>query len=168
MAVTRFSGKPAPERPDADLINREAFRTRSSDHGSGAIKIWKRPFILTNSGARGFGPTVVGQGKDSPPPNFSVPEMKEFFSAVDDVRKSASPNSRSMFSAKPRYEAGADLANWIALAAGRQGETWNIVVNEDDKVKGNKIPDQPNHRPSQVNPVAPLLRNGTTIIEPLS
>ena len=121
MAVTRFSGKPAPERPDADLITREAYSHEVISHGfwPGSKDMEAAFYSYTTPEPAGLADTV-SQGKIRPAQTFYSPEMKEFFLLYDYVRTSASPEQALMDFCQTTYEAGANLANWDRAVLERQ------------------------------------------------
>ena len=88
-AVTRFSGRVAPERPGADRITREAYSHEVSSAGfwpgGGDIK---GPAFYSYAAPEpgGFAEAPVG-----PAAAFYHPQMKEFLLLYDDVRTAASP-----------------------------------------------------------------------------
>jgi hypothetical protein len=120
MAVTRFSGKPAPERPDADLITREAYSHEVISHGfwPGNKDMEAAFYSYTTPEPAGLA-NVVGQGKIRPAETFYSSEMKEFFLPYDDVRKSDSSEKTLMDFCQTTYEAGANLAGWDRAALER-------------------------------------------------
>ncbi|MDQ2977176.1 MAG: DUF5996 family protein [Acidobacteriota bacterium] len=121
MAVTRFSGRPAPERPDADIINREAYSHEVISHGwwPGNKDMEAAFYSYTAPEPAGLADTI-SQGKIRPAQTFYSSEMKEFFLPYDDVRKSESPEQTLMDFCQTTYEAGANLANWDRVAIERQ------------------------------------------------
>jgi hypothetical protein len=119
-AVTRFSGKPAPERPGADLITREAYSHEVISHGwwPGSKDMEAAFYSYTAPEPAGLA-DVVNQGKILPAQTFYNSEMKEFFLMYDDVRKSDSPEKTLMDFCQTTYEAGANLAGWDRVALER-------------------------------------------------
>jgi len=113
MAVTRFSGRPAPEREGADLITREAYSHEVISHGfwPGNKDMEAAFYSYTTPEPTGLADTI-SQGKIRPEKTFYSTEMKEFFLLYDDVRSSASPDTALMDFCQTTYEAGADLAGW--------------------------------------------------------
>jgi hypothetical protein len=121
MAVTRFSGKPAPERPGADLITREAYSHEVISHGwwPGNKDMEAAFYSYTAPEPAGLAQTVA-EGKILPAKAFYSAEMKEFFLLYDDVRTagsdtstiSTSPEQTLMDFCQTTYEAGANLAGW--------------------------------------------------------
>lgn len=107
LAVTRFSGRPAPPRPGADLINREAY-----SHECISAGFWP--------GAGFTGPAFYSYTAPAPPalekaparPGFYSEELKEFVLTYDDVRNADSPRDTLFQFLQSTYEAGANLAQW--------------------------------------------------------
>jgi hypothetical protein len=120
MAVTRFSGRPAPEREGADLITREAYSHEVISHGfwPGNKDMEAAFYSYTAPEPAGLADTV-SQGKIRPAKTFYSSEMKEFFLLYDDVRKSASPEATLIDFCQTTYEAGANLAKWDRTALER-------------------------------------------------
>jgi hypothetical protein len=114
LAVTRFSGRPAPERPGADLITREAY-----SHECISAGFWP--------GAGFTGPAFYSYTAPAPPalenaparPGFYSEELKEFVLSYDDVRNSGSPRDTLLKFLQSTYEAGASLAHWDRSALER-------------------------------------------------
>ena len=119
-AVTRFSGRPAPEREGADLITREAYSHEVISHGfwPGNKDMEAAFYSYTAPEPAGLSETLA-QGKIHPAKAFYSPEMKEFFLLYDDVRESESPEQTLMDFCQTTYEAGADLAGWDRAALER-------------------------------------------------
>ena len=120
MAVTRFSGKLAPERPGADLITREAYSHEVISHGwwPGNKDMEAAFYSYTTPEPAGLADTV-GDGRIRPAETFYNAEMKEFFLLYEDVRKTASPAATLMDFCQTTYDAGADLGNWDRAALER-------------------------------------------------
>ncbi|MGB8769726.1 MAG: DUF5996 family protein [Candidatus Korobacteraceae bacterium] len=117
LAVTRFSGRPAPERPGADRVTREAYSHEVSSAGfwPGGGEI-KGPAFYSYAAPEfaGFAQQRVG-----PAAAFYHPEMKEFLLMYDDVRTAASPKAELMDFLQSTYEAAATLAKWDRKALER-------------------------------------------------
>ncbi len=117
LAVTRFSGRPAPERPGADRVTREAYSHEVSSAGfwPGGGEI-KGPAFYSYAAPEfaGFAQQRVG-----PAAAFYHPEMKEFLLMYDDVRTAASPKAELMDFLQSTYEAAATLAKWARKALER-------------------------------------------------
>jgi hypothetical protein len=110
LAVTRFSGRRAPERPGADAMTREAYSHEVSSAGfwpgSGDIKA---PAFYSYTVPE---PPGFGSAKVKPAAAFYDPKMKEFFLMYDDMRSAASPEGVLMSFLHSTYEAGANFGKW--------------------------------------------------------
>lgn len=110
LAVTRFSGRPAPERPGADAITREAYSHEVISHGlwpgGGAVE---SPMFYSYTAPA---PPGLENASIEPSAAFYSTEMSEFFLPYDEVRKSDSPDRSLLEFMQSTYEAGARLANW--------------------------------------------------------
>ena len=110
LAVTRFSGRRAPEREGADPITREAYSHEviSAGFWPGGGEI-KGPAFYAYAAPEpaGYGQSLVRPGKA-----FYHPQLKEFFLMYDDVRTAASPRTDLLEFLQSTYEAGARLAKW--------------------------------------------------------
>jgi len=110
LAVTRFSGRPAPERPGADAITREAYSHEVISHGfwpgGGAVD---SPIFYSYAA-----PPPAGLDKETIRPSsaFYSTEMSEFILPYDAVRESDSPDNALLEFLESTYDAGARLANW--------------------------------------------------------
>jgi Family of unknown function (DUF5996) len=110
LAVTRFSGRRAPERPGADPITREAYSHEVISHG-----FWPGGGPIKGAAFYSYtAPGPNGLDKKSPRPQaaFYSNQMSEFLLMYDDVRNAANPRSALLDFAQSTYEAGAELANW--------------------------------------------------------
>jgi hypothetical protein len=116
LAVTRFSGRRAPEREGADPITREAYSHEVISHGfwpgSGAIDAAFYAYAAPE-------PEGFSREKARPEKAFYHDEMKEFLLYYDDVRQAASPEEALMEFLQSTYEAGANLAGWDRAALER-------------------------------------------------
>jgi len=121
LAVTRFSGKPAPEREGADFMTREAYSHEVISHGwwPGNKDMEAAFYSYTTPEPAGLA-DVVSQGKILPSQTFYSSEMKEFFLLYDHVRTSAAPEKVLMDFCQTTYEAGANLAGWDRTALERE------------------------------------------------
>jgi Family of unknown function (DUF5996) len=109
-AVTRFSGRPAPDRPGADRITREAYSHEVSSAGfwpgGGDIK---GPAFYSYAAPE---PAGFAEQPVRPTEAFYHPQMKEFLLLYDDVRVAASPKAALMDFLQTTYDAAATLAQW--------------------------------------------------------
>lgn len=123
MAVTRFSGRPAPERPDADLITREAYSHEVISHGFWpGNKDMEAAFYSYTAPE----PAGLADAKVLPAATFYSKEQKEFFLLYEEVRKpdsSGSPEKKLSDFLRTTYEAGAKLAGWDRSSLERRSES---------------------------------------------
>src|SRR5688572_1284491 len=110
LAVTRFSGRTAPPRPDADTITREAYSHEVISHGwwPGHGPLGKPAFYSYTAPA----PDGLSTAPIRPAAAFWSKELSEFLMYYDDVRNAANPEEALMEFLQSTYEAGADLAKW--------------------------------------------------------
>ena len=117
LAVTRFSGRTAPERPGADSITREAYSHEVSSAGfwpgGGDIK---GPAFYSYAAPE---PPGFAEQKVRPQAAFYHPELKEFLLMYDDVRTGGSPKAALMEFLHSTYEAAAERGNWDRKALER-------------------------------------------------
>ena len=110
LAVTRFSGRPAPPRPGADAITQEAY-----SHEVISAGFWP--------GNGGFGapafycyaaPEPAGLSKEpiGPAAAFYSSELKEFILKYDEARAANSPDQAILEFLQNSYEAAARLGQW--------------------------------------------------------
>lgn len=110
MAVTRFSGRRAPEREGADSITREAYSHEVISHG-----FWPGGGAIEGAAFYSYtAPEPQGLSAEPVRPEgaFYSKEMSEFLLMYDDVRQSESPGEALMEFLQSTYEAGASLAKW--------------------------------------------------------
>jgi hypothetical protein len=126
LAVTRFSGRPAPPRPQADRITQEAYSHEVSSvgfwPGGGDVK-GAAFYSYTAPEPSGFRSAPV-----RPPTAFYDPALSEYLLMYDDVRSSPSPRRALLEFCESTYLAGATNGKWdrVALerpASGSQRET---------------------------------------------
>ena len=110
LAVTRFSGRPAPERPGADPITREAYSHEviSAGFWPGGGEI-KGPAFYAYAAPE---PSGFKTARVQPEAAFYHSGMSEFFLMYDDVRRAESPKTMLLEFLESTYSAAADLAKW--------------------------------------------------------
>jgi len=110
LAVTRFSGRPAPERPGAESITREAYSHEVSSAGfwAGGGDI-KGPAFYSYAAPE---PPGFAQQPVRPKAAFYHPQMKEFILMYDDVRTAVSPKAELTAFLQSTYEAAAICGKW--------------------------------------------------------
>jgi hypothetical protein len=110
LAVTRFSGRRAPEKEGADRITREAYSHEVISCGFWpGDETFKVPAFYSYTL-----PAPAGLAKAALQPDFAFfnPEMGEFFLKYDDMRSADSPEEVLQKFLQTTYEAGANLAHW--------------------------------------------------------
>jgi hypothetical protein len=117
LAVTRFSGRRAPEREGVDAIMREGYSHELISHGfwPGGGEM-KAPAFYSYTAPEPEGLSVE---KILPPAAFYSAQLKEFVLNYDDVRQAAAPDEALSQFMQSTYEAGAKLANWDRAALER-------------------------------------------------
>jgi Family of unknown function (DUF5996) len=130
LAVTRFSGRTAPEHPGgvpnlSDRVTREAYSHEVSScgfwPGGGAI-----PYPAFYSYAY---PEPDGFSKSPVKPNaaFYSTDLREFILPYDVVRQSESPDQTLLDFLQTTYEAAANLAGWDRNGLERRGDPKSAV-----------------------------------------
>jgi hypothetical protein len=122
LALTRFSGRRAPERPGADAMTREAY-----SHEVSSVGFWPGAglgdpafYSYAAPEPEGFSAATVG-----PEAAHYDPQLKEFVLMYDQVRNAESPSTALMEFCESTYRAAADLGRWPREALERldQDET---------------------------------------------
>ena len=110
LAVTRFSGKRAPERPGADAMMREAYSHEVISHGfwpgSGPVQ---EPAFYAYAVPE---PEGLKTAAIEPAAASYNTELSEFILPYEAVRTAASPEDALMRFFESTYDAAADRAGW--------------------------------------------------------
>ena len=117
LAVTRFSGRPAPERPGADPVTREAYSHEVSSAG-----FWAGGGEITAPAFYSYAaPQPEGFARQPVRPReaFYHSELGEFLLMYDDVRNARSPKDSLLEFLQSTYEAAAILGHWDRKALER-------------------------------------------------
>jgi hypothetical protein len=119
LAVSRFSGRPAPERVGADAMTREAY-----SHEVSSVGFW--PGNEDTKGAVFYSYTVpepqgFKESRVRPDAAFYQKQIGEFLVTYEDIRKAKSPSSSLLEFCQSTYETGANLGNWDRKSLERQG-----------------------------------------------
>ena len=118
LAVTRFSGRPAPPREGADPITREAYSHEvisagfwpgNGGYGKAAFYCYAAP-----------SPTNLDAATIQPAQGFWDRGLGEFILPYEDLRTSAPPDETLLTFLQSTYDAAADLAHWDRKALERQ------------------------------------------------
>jgi hypothetical protein len=118
LAVTRFSGRRAPERPGADIITKEAY-----SHEVISVGFWPGGGDIKGAAFYAYAapqPSGFAEHPIRPATAFYNQQMGEFLLMYDDVRTSESPRSALLDFCQSTYEAGADLGKWDRVDLERQ------------------------------------------------
>ncbi len=117
LAVTRFSGRRAPERPGADSITREAY-----SHEVSSVGFWP--------GNGGISEPAFYSYAAPAPPGFSAAHVRpdaarydtqlgEFLLKYEDVRSAPAPSAALLEFCQSTYDVAAQLGNWDRQALER-------------------------------------------------
>jgi hypothetical protein len=123
LAVSRFSGRRAPERPGADRMTREAY-----SHEVSSVGFWPGSGTITDAAFYSYTAPEPQGFRDCPVRPAAArydTQLSEFILMYDDlthddVRTAASPGAALLDSCQSTYEAGATLAKWDRVALERQ------------------------------------------------
>lgn len=110
MAYTRFSGRPAPERPGADEVTREAY-----SHEVMSFGFWPGGGAVDDAAFYAYAapePEGFRAARVGPTEARYVPELNEFILPYDAVRTDESPREALLEFFRTTYEAGATLGGW--------------------------------------------------------
>ena len=110
LAVTRFSGRAAPPRPDADAMNREAYSHEviSAGFWPGSGSVQEAAFyVYAAPEPKGFAAATI-----QPAAAYYHREMGEFILPYEAVRSAPSPDDALLDFLQSAYSAAADLGNW--------------------------------------------------------
>ena len=121
LAVTRFSGERAPERPGADTITREAYSHAVISHGfwpgSGPVQ---EPAFYAYAAPE---PEGLKQAVVRPSAAYYHADLSEFILPYDAVLAGASPADELTSFLESTYDAAATLAGWNRSALERSQTT---------------------------------------------
>ena len=129
LTVTRFSGRPAPMRENADAITREAYSHEviSAGFWPGNGGFGKAAFYCYAAPA----PSGLEAATIRPQAASYDAELGEFIYAYDDLRQAPSPDEALLQFLESTYSAAADLARWdrsaLERAPGKTGAATGYV-----------------------------------------
>ncbi len=110
LAVTRFSGRRAPERPGADAVTREAY-----SHEVSSVGFWPGSGNMAGPAFYSYAapePQGFREARVRPERAGYDRQLSEFLMMYDDVRNSESPSTALLAFCRSTYEAGATLGHW--------------------------------------------------------
>jgi len=117
LAVTRFSGRPAPVRPDADVITREAYSHEVSSVGwwPGDSRLQQPSFYAYASPE----PEGFREARVLPAQTYYNAPLGGFYLHYDDMRATDDPEKTLLDFCQSTYDAAADLGKWDRAALER-------------------------------------------------
>jgi Family of unknown function (DUF5996) len=110
LAVTRFSGRRAPERPGADAMTREAY-----SHEVSSVGFWPGSGDIKDAAFYSYAapePQGFKEARVQPNAAFYHQQLGEFLLMYVDVRRAESPTRSLLDFCQSTYEAAATLGNW--------------------------------------------------------
>jgi Family of unknown function (DUF5996) len=110
LAVTRFSGRRAPDRPGADAMTREAY-----SHEVSSVGFWPGGGDVKDAVFYSYAvpePQGFKEARVRPAAASYTKELGEFLLMYNDVRSNASPSAVLLDFCQSTYEAAASLGNW--------------------------------------------------------
>ncbi len=122
LAVTRFSGRRAPEQPDADRMMREA-----TSHEEISAGFWPGSGAVQTAAFYAYAaPEPVGfaEAQVRPSTAYYKREISNFILPYDSVRAAAAPDQTVLEFLQSTYEAAATLAGWDREALERPAGEW--------------------------------------------
>jgi hypothetical protein len=120
LAVTRFSGRRAPERPVADAMTREAY-----SHEVSSVGFWPGGGDVKGAAFYSYAAPEPQGFKEATvrPDTASYNKLGEFLLMYDDARNARSPVTTLLEFCQTTYEAAATLGNWDRAALERLGSS---------------------------------------------
>jgi hypothetical protein len=110
LAVTRFSGRKAPERPGADPITREAY-----SHEVSSVGFWPGGGNVPGAAFYSYAapaPPGFAEARVRPEAAKWDKDLGEFLLMYDDLRKCASPSRTLLEFCRSTYQAAARFGQW--------------------------------------------------------
>ena len=117
LAVTRFSGRPTPERPGADRVTREAY-----SHEVSSVGFWPGGGTIPGAAFYSYAAPEPPEFRDSPVRPAAArydAQLSEYLIMYDDVRTATSPSAALLDFCQSTYEAAATLGKWDRAALER-------------------------------------------------
>ena len=125
LAVTRFSGRPAPPRSDPDPVLRKIMQEAYS-HEVISAGWWPGGGDVNDAAFYCYAapePPGFAAARVRPRAARYEPKLGEFLLTYDEVRRASSPNTALLEFLQSTYEAGANLGKWDRKALDRPAET---------------------------------------------
>jgi len=119
LAVTRFSGRRAPQHPGGvphlpDVVTREAY-----SHEVSSLGFWPGNEMMPDPIFYSYAyPEPVGFSEAKIQPEFAMynPQLKEFVLSYERMRETESPDAALLQFARSTYDAASTLGNWDRAA----------------------------------------------------
>lgn len=110
LAVTRFSGRRAPERPGADAMTREAY-----SHEVSSVGFWPGGGDIQGAAFYSYAapePPGFKEARIQPNAAFYHKPLGEFLLMYDEVRRAVSPSDSVLAFCESTYDAAASFGDW--------------------------------------------------------
>lgn len=114
LAFSVFSGRRAPERPNADHVTREAY-----SHEVASVGWWPGGGNVTEPMFYAYAapePSGYREARIKPEKAHYDTQLNEFLLSYDEVRRSPDPHAAVLDFARSAYEAAASSGNWDRAA----------------------------------------------------
>jgi hypothetical protein len=114
LAVTRFSGRPAPERQGADKITKDAY-----SHEEISAGWWPGGGVVEDAAFYAYAapePAGFRESAVRPAKAYYNTQLGEFILPYEDARNAPNPKASLMEFLETTYTAGAELGHWDRLA----------------------------------------------------
>jgi len=115
LAVTRFSGRPAPKRENVDAVTEEAYSHEVVSHGFWPGGAWPGAGTIASPVYYAYAvpqPSGFGEASVRPSQAHYSKELSEFVLPYDEVRQAKSPRDVLLDFMQSTYDAGANLGRW--------------------------------------------------------
>jgi len=123
LAVTRFSGRRAPERPGADFLTREAYSHEVISHGFWPGGVWPGAGAVQEAMFYAYAapePAGLKTAIIRPSAASYSKDLSEFFLPYEAVRTAASPAAELTAFLESTYDQAATLAGWNRVELDRK------------------------------------------------
>ena len=123
LAVTRFSGRPAPRHPGGAPNCPDYVMTEAYSHECSSAGFWPGGGAVEEAAFYAYAypqPEGYANGPVQPPAAFYHPQAREFILPYEAVRTAADPDGTLLQFLRSTYEAAANLGHWERSALERQ------------------------------------------------
>ena len=115
LAVTRFSGRRAPQRAGVDRVTQEAYSHEVISHGFWPGGEWPGAGTIDSPVYYAYAapePAGFKEAAARPTQAYYSKDLSEFLLPYDEVRRAPSPRAALLDFMQSTYDAGAQLAQW--------------------------------------------------------